>query len=65
MKKCSILVALVMLMSVLLCGCGKFECDICGEEKSGKKYKDEVFGQEVEYCKDCKEDLEDLGDLFN
>lgn len=64
MKRVVALVLVIASMAVLLCACGKFKCDLCGEEKSGKKYTGEVLGEEITYCKDCKEDLEDLGDLF-
>ncbi len=59
MKK-RLLVTLFALMALvtLLVGCKKVECDICGETKSCKT--EELFGQEIHYCKDCQEDLEKL-----
>ncbi len=55
MKKI-IALALAALLSVFcLAGCGKFECDLCGEEKSGKKHTTTVFGEEVTICDDCYE----------
>ena len=60
MKKLIMLVAMVAVFSTLLCACGKFECDLCGKEKSGKKYKEELMGQEIIYCKDCHDELESL-----
>jgi hypothetical protein len=66
MKKIALLMALVMLLSVLLCGCiASFECDICGEDVFGRKYTEEIFGEEIVYCSDCKEDMEELKDYFN
>ena len=65
MKRIISLLVMLITMAMLLCACGKFECDLCGDEKTGKKYKGELFGQEVVYCADCREDLEDLADLFN
>jgi uncharacterized lipoprotein YehR (DUF1307 family) len=65
MKKIAILLALVCLVSVLLCGCGKFECELCGEEKSGKKYEGEVMGRTVVYCEECKEQVDSIRDMFN
>ena len=65
MKKLISLIALIATLTVLLCACGKFECDLCGKEKSGKKYKETVFGEEVVYCGDCKDALEELADMFN
>ncbi len=60
MKKLIALLLLVVVLCTLLCACSKFTCDICGEEVVGKKYTEEFFGEKIEYCKDCKNDLEDL-----
>jgi len=55
MKK-KLCVFLAMLMAVgSLAGCGKFTCDLCGEEKSGKKYVVKYEGEKATLCKDCKE----------
>ena len=62
MKKLISLTALAVLLAVFLCACGKFTCTLCGEEKSGKKYKEELLGQEIVYCKDCHDGLESLMD---
>lgn len=59
MKK-FISVSVILLALLSLCSCGKFVCDICGEEKVGKYEKDEILGQEIYYCKDCYEDLENI-----
>ena len=64
MKKLIGVIALAAIVMSMLAACGKFECDICGEEKTGKKYEEEVFGMEVVYCKDCYEDLNDLADAL-
>ena len=63
MKRLICILLVVVMMATLLTACGKFKCDLCGEEKSGKKYTDEVLGEEVECCKDCHEDLEEAEDL--
>ena len=65
MKKLICILLVVVMMATMLTACGKFKCDLCGEEKSGKKYTGEVLGEEVEYCKDCREDLEDIADAFD
>lgn len=66
MKKLLCTLILAATLATALAGCGaKFTCDLCNEEKSGKQYKEEVFGQEVIYCADCYEDLQNLGDLFD
>ena len=44
-----------------------YKCDSCGETVKGKQYVEEIFGVEVEICKDCKKNLdeakEDVNDL--
>ena len=64
MKKIICVLLLVVVVASLLTACGKFECDLCGEEKTGKKYTEKVLGQEVTYCKDCYEGLKELADAF-
>ncbi|MBQ8350831.1 MAG: hypothetical protein IJY20_02150 [Clostridia bacterium] len=71
MKKLIFGLVMAATLATALTGCGKFTCDLCNEEKSGKQYKDEMFGQEVVICKDCyndlkelEEGLEDLSDKF-
>ncbi len=58
---------IVTLMAVGFAGCKKVECDFCGEEKKCKT--EEVFGEEMNICKDCEKDMEDLAedmkDLFD
>lgn len=64
MKKiiCSVLVLVSALF--VLASCGKFTCDACGEEKSGKKHEFEVMGETGTICDDCYEELEEMmGDL--
>ena len=62
-------IALLMLACTLLvfAACNMTECDFCGEKKNCET--EEVFGKEINYCKDCEEDLEDIsngiGDLFD
>jgi hypothetical protein len=64
MKKLICILLLVVVLASLFTACGKFECDACGEEKSGKKYKEEIFGKEVVICKDCYNDLQELANAF-
>lgn len=58
LRKVGALIALVGVMSATLVGCGKSECDGCGEKKKCKKY--EYFGEEVNLCKSCHKDMESL-----
>ena len=64
MKKMFSVILLVIVATMMLTACGKFTCDACGEEKSGKKYKESVMGEEIEICKDCYKELEELADAL-
>ena len=67
-KVISLILAAIMLftLAVTLCSCEKVECDLCGDEDyKHKMTADEVFGHEVFYCKECWEDLNALGELFD
>lgn len=58
-KKLSIL-AITLIASMMLTACGKFTCDSCGEEKSGKSYTTTMWGEKVTLCKDCYQELKEL-----
>lgn len=65
MKKKIIALLLTVTTVISLTACGKpFTCDLCGEEKTGKKYTETVYGEEVTYCQDCRKELEEVLDLF-
>lgn len=65
MKKIIALVLTGILAAGMLISCGaKFTCDFCGEEKSGKKYEKDLFGESVTICKDCQDGLNELADMF-
>lgn len=58
-KKISVLLlTMAAVLSLTACG-GKFTCDGCGEEKSGKSYKATFLGEELTLCKDCKKEFDD------
>ena len=62
MKKKLTAVLLLTLTVVSLTGCGKYKCDICGDEKFGFGNKHEIFGQEVILCGDCEKNWNDIKD---
>ena len=65
MKKLLCICALVVMLLTMLTACGgKFECDLCGKEKSGKKYTKEVLGEEIVYCGDCADGLSQLAGMI-
>ena len=59
-----VLVAVMILtLAVSLCSCEKAECFFCNEEKLvSQMTEEEVFGEKIYYCNDCKDELEDLLD---
>lgn len=65
MKKKVIALLLTVTTVISLTACGKpFTCDLCNEEKTGKKYKETVLGVEITYCQDCYKELKELGELL-
>lgn len=65
MKKKLIALLLTVTTVISLTACGKpFTCDLCGEEKTGKKYRETILGVEVIYCQDCYKELKELGDML-
>lgn len=65
MKKRFLMLIVTLLSALLLTGCGKFTCDLCGQERTGKKYKTEVLSHEVTICKECHDNIESLFGIFN
>lgn len=61
-SKVLVLACVSALVATTLTGCGKKECDICGE--MGKCKTIEFLGSEINICGDCQDDLNDLGSLF-
>lgn len=65
MKRKIAMLLVVVLTMLTLTACGEFECDFCGEKKSGKSYKVELLGQEGTMCKDCKAGVDELKSLLD
>ncbi|MCM1056469.1 MAG: hypothetical protein NC517_02535 [Firmicutes bacterium] len=59
----ALLLTAVTVMSLAACG-KPFTCDLCGEEKTGKKYTETILGSEITYCQDCYKELKELGELL-
>ena len=59
MKKI-IALALVIVTVFALTACGKFTCDLCKKERSGKRYKTEALGKEIVICENCNEKVSDV-----
>ncbi len=56
----AVLVVVSLLATITLTACGKFVCDGCGEEKSGKKHTQSIFGEEIVICDDCYDEIDDI-----
>ena len=65
MKRIISFILMLTLVAALLAGCGSFQCDLCGQEKSGRKYTETVYGEKITYCGDCRDALEELADMFS
>lgn len=63
MRKALVLVAAVIMLACTLVGCGKKECDVCGETASCKTTK--IAGEKINYCKDCKDAVKGLKAIGN
>lgn len=65
MKKKITVLLLTMATVLSLTACGKFTCESCGEEKSGKSYKVSVLDQDMTVCGDCKKELDEAKNALN
>ena len=65
MKKIIALGCLTIVMATLLTACGKFTCDTCKQEKSGKKHTKDVLGEEIVMCDDCYDAYEKAADAVS
>jgi len=63
-KRIICLILVVLTMCSLLAACSSFTCDICKEKKSGNKNTGNIFGKEIVYCDDCKNQLGYADGLF-
>ena len=63
MKKMKVILAVCSLILVLA-ACGKpFTCDFCGDESTGRKHTEDLYGEEIVLCDDCYDGLKELADL--
>lgn len=65
MKKATRILAVGLLAVTLLSGCAKtFTCDLCGETVKERPNTLEILGEEIEICKSCSDELDELSDTF-
>ena len=60
MKRKISMLFVVVIAILTLTACGKFECDWCGKEKSGKAYTVSSWGEKSTICKECKNEMNEL-----
>ncbi len=60
MKKLISILCVVAAMFALT-ACGKFTCDLCGEEKSGSRNKITIHDESGTLCDDCYAVFKQLG----
>lgn len=60
-KMMVLLVAMLGVISLTACGGESFTCDLCGEEKTGKKYTSST-DEDMTVCEDC---VDMVNELFN
>ena len=53
MKKFIVMVLCAIIAISMFAACGRFTCEVCGEEKTGKKHEGNLLGYEFVYCDDC------------
>lgn len=58
MKRKISFLLLIVAVVMSLTACGKFTCDFCGEEKSGKNHKSNMMGEDVVICQDCYNEMQ-------
>lgn len=61
MKKlaCILLTIITLLGTLAACGAPK-QCEVCDQEYTGKSYTVNVFGEKLEACEQCNEELKEL-----
>ncbi len=65
-KPIIMLLAILAACVLVLSGCAsKFKCDMCGEEKTGKQYKVNVYGRSATLCEKCNATLNTVNDSMN
>ena len=62
MKKLIILAIVIAAAVICFFSFGPFTCDLCGEDKFGSRETTEILGEEVTYCEDCSDSLDDLSE---
>ena len=60
MKKFCTIILLGILLATLTACSRSFTCDLCGEEKTGKKHTNKESGIEMTVCDDCYKSVNEL-----
>lgn len=49
-----------LVLAMTACSMGKFTCDLCTEEKSGKKHTSDFYGSKITVCDECYKGINSL-----
>ena len=57
-----IVVGLLLGLALAMTACGgkPFTCDLCMEEKSGKKHTSDFYGEKITICDECYKGINEL-----
>lgn len=58
-KMCLVLVVTIVMAGLTACGGTKAKCTFCNEEKKCKSYES-IMGNEIYYCEDCEETVNEI-----
>ena len=60
MKKVIAIALVTLTLGASLASCGKFECDACHQESSGKPHSITYMGKKMEICDDCNAEYQEV-----
>ena len=64
MKKVIAITLVTLTLGASLASCGKFECDVCQKEASGKPHTVNYMGRTLDLCDECNEEYEEAVELY-
>lgn len=59
-KLLTIALMLILTFALAACSSDPFNCDFCGQEKTGKKHTSNVYGTKMTVCDDCYKSIREL-----
>lgn len=56
----AILLMLCVIFSLTACSSKPFKCDMCSQEKTGKKHTSDLLGEKITVCDDCYKEINSM-----